>query len=279
MAWFDRSRGSGGGHPDEGEIHAWLDGALSAEDAARVESHVMGCAACREAVAEARGFIAASSRILTALDAVPSGVVPVGSRTRERPRARSIRSWPVTAAAAAIVIAVGVAVVARRAPVPEAVRAPAPIAPSSSPQAAAREGAPLAAPSPATPSPPAAQLQSAAPASPAAAQDRVAPSRAANAAPMAKLAPQGGAAGGAMKAARKEPFLAGRPAAAPLPSVAATASGAARLATVPCDTSVRKGKSDSSSALRLQADSMAAADSGRDTALRAWRGCRGLPKR
>jgi anti-sigma factor RsiW len=26
-------------HPDEGTIHAWLDGALSPEEAARVEAH------------------------------------------------------------------------------------------------------------------------------------------------------------------------------------------------------------------------------------------------
>jgi anti-sigma factor RsiW len=63
-------------HPDEGMIHSWLDGALSAEEAARVESHVSECASCAAAVAEARGFIAASSRILTALDDVPRGVVP-----------------------------------------------------------------------------------------------------------------------------------------------------------------------------------------------------------
>lgn len=64
-------------HPDEGMIHSWLDGALSAEDAANIESHVAGCQQCAAALAEARGFIAASSRILTALDDVPRGVIPV----------------------------------------------------------------------------------------------------------------------------------------------------------------------------------------------------------
>jgi hypothetical protein len=71
-------------HPDEGTIHSWLDGALSAEEATRVESHVSECASCAAAVAEARGFIAASSRILTALDDVPRGVLPaIPSRRRD----------------------------------------------------------------------------------------------------------------------------------------------------------------------------------------------------
>jgi anti-sigma factor RsiW len=63
-------------HPDEGTIHSWLDGALSADEAARVEAHVKDCPECAAAVAEARGFIAAASRILTALDNAPRGVIP-----------------------------------------------------------------------------------------------------------------------------------------------------------------------------------------------------------
>ena len=66
-------------HPDEGTIHSWLDGALSADEAARVEAHVKDCPECAVAVAEARGFIAASSRILTALDNAPRGVIPVAA--------------------------------------------------------------------------------------------------------------------------------------------------------------------------------------------------------
>jgi len=63
-------------HPDEGMIHSWLDGALSTDEAARVEAHVRDCPECAVAVAEARGFIAAASRILTALDNAPRGVIP-----------------------------------------------------------------------------------------------------------------------------------------------------------------------------------------------------------
>jgi anti-sigma factor RsiW len=66
-------------HPDEGTIHSWLDGALSAEEAARVEAHVKDCPECAATVAEARGFIAASSRILTALDNAPRGVIPAAA--------------------------------------------------------------------------------------------------------------------------------------------------------------------------------------------------------
>jgi len=69
-------------HLDEGTIHSWLDGALSAEEAAQVEAHVKECAQCQAAVAEARGFIAASSRILTALDNAPRGVIPTAAPKR-----------------------------------------------------------------------------------------------------------------------------------------------------------------------------------------------------
>lgn len=63
-------------HIEEGTIHAWLDDALASDEAARVEQHVRECAECAAAVAEARGLIAASTRILSALDDVPAGVVP-----------------------------------------------------------------------------------------------------------------------------------------------------------------------------------------------------------
>lgn len=67
-------------HLDDGTIHAWLDGALGAGEAAAVDAHVTACRACADRVAEARGLIAASSRILTALDEVPADVIPVERR-------------------------------------------------------------------------------------------------------------------------------------------------------------------------------------------------------
>ena len=66
-------------HLDEGTIHSWLDGALVGDEAARVDAHVKECPECAAAVAEARGFIAASSRILTALDNAPRGVIPAAA--------------------------------------------------------------------------------------------------------------------------------------------------------------------------------------------------------
>ena len=94
-------------HLDEGTIHSWLDGALGANEAARVEAHVAECPQCAAAVAEARGFIAASSRILTALDHLPRGVVPMAPPVKRHNRAM----W--RAAAAVLVVAVGSLVVVR----------------------------------------------------------------------------------------------------------------------------------------------------------------------
>lgn len=62
-------------HPDEALIHAWLDGDLDAAEATRVEQLVKDDPAWAAAVAEARGLIAASERIVSALDHVPGRVV------------------------------------------------------------------------------------------------------------------------------------------------------------------------------------------------------------
>src|SRR5919108_3175844 len=98
-------------HLDEGTIHAWLEGALSAEDSTRTEAHVASCARCAEAVAEARGLIAASSRILTALDNVPA-VRGAGSAKGAGGAGRRpfLVTWLVReriAAVAALIVAVG----------------------------------------------------------------------------------------------------------------------------------------------------------------------------
>jgi hypothetical protein len=82
-------------HPDEGLIHAWLDGELDAEESARVEALVASDRAWAAAVAEARGLIAASSRIVGALDRVPADVIP---KTAAAPR-RASRRWMLRAAA------------------------------------------------------------------------------------------------------------------------------------------------------------------------------------
>jgi Carboxypeptidase regulatory-like domain/Putative zinc-finger len=111
-------------HLDEGTIHAWLDGQLPPQEATAVEAHIAECRQCADAVAEARGLIAASSRILMSLDSVPGDVLPVPAVTRPEPglatdgvprspsaaEQRAHRRWlsgPSLAAAAAIVVAVG----------------------------------------------------------------------------------------------------------------------------------------------------------------------------
>src|SRR5262245_40545721 len=126
-------------HLDEGTIHAWLDGQLPREEALAVEAHVAECRQCADAVAEARGLIAASSRLLTALDSVPREVVPNQSSfraTAEAARAEAVadaaadalvplelaarrprRRWfngASLAAAAAIVVAIGTVTVMHR---------------------------------------------------------------------------------------------------------------------------------------------------------------------
>jgi len=126
-------------HLDEGTIHSWLDGALSPDGAARVEAHVAECPQCATAVAEARGFIAASSRILTALDHVPRGVVPAALPVKWYNRA----AW--RAAAAVLVVAVGSLVVVRNteqgkvasSTMSDSIRTPDAIAQSQTPAGAA----------------------------------------------------------------------------------------------------------------------------------------------
>lgn len=104
--------------PDDGLIHAWLDGQLSTDEATRVEQLVATDAAWAEAAAEARGLIAASSRILSALDHAPSGVMP------KRPAAPARRRlpWWTKMAAAVVVMAGASTLLLRRAPAPEVVR-------------------------------------------------------------------------------------------------------------------------------------------------------------
>ena len=107
-------------HLDEGTIHAWLDGALTAGESDAIEAHLADCGACAGLVAEARGLIAGSSRILTALDHVPRGVIPGGAPAAPIPASpalpvqRSTRRWasrPALRAAAALLFVAGASAV------------------------------------------------------------------------------------------------------------------------------------------------------------------------
>lgn len=97
-------------HPDEGTIHAWLDGALPPAERSALEAHVASCAECAAAVAEARGMLAAASRILSALDDVPGGVIPApADATRVTPgRASAAEVRPFRFRAARWQVAAGV---------------------------------------------------------------------------------------------------------------------------------------------------------------------------
>ena len=98
-------------HPDEGTIHSWLDGALDAEQGARLHAHIAGCAECAERVAEARGLVAGASRVVTMLDeptpqAMHASTPTAGSNMTAW---RLMRVTPARAAIAAmLVVAVGI---------------------------------------------------------------------------------------------------------------------------------------------------------------------------
>ncbi|MES2359900.1 MAG: carboxypeptidase-like regulatory domain-containing protein [Gemmatimonadota bacterium] len=123
---------SGEPHVDEGTMHAWLDGALPADEGRAVELHVASCETCAAAAAEARGLIAASTRILSALDDVPGDVVPVSARpvpaafdlqtsaSRRAKPVRGVRAYVSIAAAAVVVVALGLVVREKSAPVTRA---------------------------------------------------------------------------------------------------------------------------------------------------------------
>ena len=101
-------------HLDEGTMHAWLDGELPPAERQAAEAHVASCDECKAAVAEVRGFIAASSRILTALDAVPGGVLPASStaaKTRAPAKFTISRAW--MAAAAVLVLSTATVIAVR----------------------------------------------------------------------------------------------------------------------------------------------------------------------
>lgn len=99
--------------PDEGPIHQWLDGECTREESARIEALVASDPAWAAAVAEARGLIAASSRIVGALDAVPRATPSAAPSAASAPRQRrrAVPSW--AGLAAGLVLVAGTAYVLR----------------------------------------------------------------------------------------------------------------------------------------------------------------------
>jgi hypothetical protein len=131
-------------HPDEGLIHAWLDGELDAAEAARVEALVNSDAEWAAAAAEARGLIAASGRIVGSLDRVPANVIPAASAVRPMGR-----PWVWRAAAVLAVMAGSAVVLKHESPVLVAPRkdvgaqAVTPVAPMPTPAPSAVQQPPL----------------------------------------------------------------------------------------------------------------------------------------
>lgn len=140
-------------HPEEGTLHAYIDGELSPVEAASLEAHVAGCESCAASLAEARGLVAAAARAIAALDVAPSSPRSAPStRTAAVPIRRTIRApifRPSYARAAALLLLVGgTAVVVDRSgtlereatPRAELVTADAPtttqVAPTAAPEAA-----------------------------------------------------------------------------------------------------------------------------------------------
>jgi hypothetical protein len=159
-------------HPEEGTIHAWLDGELSAEEARTLESHVAECRECAAKVAEARGLIAASTRIVSALDSIPGDVIPEplslperSAATQPRTQHTTRRMWYSSAqfrAAAAVIFVAGASLVLARGRGGESVQRVMSTPSSSAPAEALENKAPEA-PAPAATTPAATASQTTAP--------------------------------------------------------------------------------------------------------------------
>lgn len=192
--------------PDEGLIHAWLDGELDAADAARVEALVCDDPEWAAAAAEARGLIAASERILSSLDTAPGGVIPdtstanraadqsrtgsmagSGRMASTAPGRRRTMPWWMARAAAVIVVVTGVTFVLARDPAPTSVDSLATVEAEQPARTRADSVAPPAAAVASTPVPLPASGAPATTSTPV--RDRATPASAPAAAPAAAQAP------------------------------------------------------------------------------------------
>jgi anti-sigma factor RsiW len=94
-------------HVDEGTLHAYLDGELSASDRAAVDAHLAQCSTCRAALAEERALLERATALLGAARPAERPAPPLEQLRRESQRARRRRRIPL-AWAASILLALGV---------------------------------------------------------------------------------------------------------------------------------------------------------------------------
>jgi anti-sigma factor RsiW len=137
-------------HVDDGTLHAYLDGELSAVERERLEAHLAGCEPCQARLAEERGLVERASRILG--QALPPVHSPPPFTALRRPQRGWRPALPIVWAAT-VLLALGIGWYARdlRAPrratdlgrtgVPVANR---PASPPAAPEARGRLDAPTA---------------------------------------------------------------------------------------------------------------------------------------
>ena len=89
-------------HPDDGQLHALVDGELSPAEAAELDAHLRTCDACRVRLDEARALLGESDRIVSRLDLEPRRA-PKAVRGRTGPDYRVLG----LAASALLVVTVG----------------------------------------------------------------------------------------------------------------------------------------------------------------------------
>jgi len=89
-------------HPDDGQLHALVDGELSPAEAAAIDAHVLSCDACRARLDDARALLGESDRIVARLDLEPRRT-PNAVRGRTGPDYRVLG----LAASALLVVTVG----------------------------------------------------------------------------------------------------------------------------------------------------------------------------
>jgi hypothetical protein len=111
-------------HADDGTLHAYLDGELSALERAGLETHLAGCAACRARLEEERDLLERAQGLL-ARAAPPAASLPPRRRAGGAGIARPLPRWLPLAWAASVLLALGGGWLARgRSPSGAAVLAP-----------------------------------------------------------------------------------------------------------------------------------------------------------